>query len=101
MLKFFQIPLMCSTKLLFNKLVTFWDQDSECFIIQGEQIEIMLLNVYFLTGFPMLGVSSDTTSKLTHGVSLDDLFNRNFCASASVHLSYILVCTLRVFRIEL
>ena len=33
LLKFFQIPLMRSSRLLLNKLVIFWDRDVECFII--------------------------------------------------------------------
>ena len=77
----------------------FWDQEVECFIIYGEWIEITLLDVYFLTGFPMLGVSSDTTSKLTHGVSLDDLCDRNSYASSSMHTLYILVCDIESLHI--
>ena len=52
----------------------------------------MLLDVYFFTRLPVLGVIDDTISKITHGVSLEDLRDRHCYASASMHSSYILVC---------
>ena len=92
LLKYFQIPLMCSTKCLLDKMVRFWDLDAEFFIIQEERIEITLIDIYFLIMLPMLGVIDDTMPKLTHGVSLDNLCERHCYASAMVHSSYILVC---------
>ena len=50
-MKHFQILLMRLIKLLLDKLVSFWDQDVECFIIQEERIEITLLDIYFLLGY--------------------------------------------------
>ena len=61
------------------------------FIIQEEWIEITPLDIYFLTRTPMLSIINDTMSKLTHGVSLEDVCDRNLYASSYVHLSYILV----------
>ena len=49
-------------------------------------------DVYFFTGLPMLGVISDTTPKLSHGETLDDLCERHYYASTYVHGSYILIC---------
>ena len=48
LLNFFEIPFMCSTKLLLDKMVIYWDGDFECFIIHGERLEITLLDFYHL-----------------------------------------------------
>ena len=80
---------MRSTKLLRYKLVSYLDQEVECFMIHGEWLEITLHDVYFLKGLPILGVIDDTTPKLPRGVSMDDLCDRHRYASAYVHTSYI------------
>ena len=83
---------MHSEKILLAKLVSYLDRDSECFIIQGEGLDITLLDVYFFTGFPLLGMIGETSPNLPRGVSMDDLCSRNCYASAYVHNSYILLC---------
>ena len=52
----------------------------------------MLLNIYIFYWLHILGVIYDSTLNLSHGVSLDDLYEKHFYASTSVHSSYILVC---------
>ena len=40
-------------------LISFWDVIEEVFLFQGQRIEIMLEDVYFITGLPILGVVGD------------------------------------------
>ena len=70
--------------------MSFWDVGGECFIIQGQHVEITLRDVYFLTGLPMLGVFGNMAPKLSHGESLDDICERHYYASMYVCGSYIL-----------
>ena len=79
---------MCSTKLLLENLVSYWDQEAECFMIQGEWLEITLRDVHFLTGLPVLGMIGDTMSKLPRGVS------------AFVHKSYKLGCDIESLQTQ-
>ena len=64
----------------------------ECFIIQGKHLAITLQDIYFLIGLLMLGVFGDMTPKLSHGETLDDLYDRHCYATTYVHESYILIC---------
>ena len=54
--------------------------------------------MYFLTRLLVLGVIGDTMLNLTHGVSLDDLCDRNWYAFVSMHSSYILVCDIEILQ---
>ena len=65
LLKFMHIPLMKSLHLLLQTLVSFWDNGEETFMIQGQRVEITLLDMYFLTGLPMLGVTGDLAPVLS------------------------------------
>ena len=64
LLKFMRIPLMKSLGLLLQTLVSFLDVDEEAFLFQGQHIKIMLVDVYFLTGLPMLGVVGNLAAVL-------------------------------------
>ena len=52
----------------------------------------MLVDVYFLTGLPMLGVVGDLAPVLSQGETLEELCDRHCYATAYVHGSYILMC---------
>ena len=92
LLKFMQIPLMKSLCLLLQTLVSFWDIRVEAFLFQGQHIELMLLDVYFLTGLPMLRVVGDLASVLSRAEKLEELCDRHYYTMAYVHGSYILMC---------
>ena len=77
LLNFMQIPLMKSLHLLLQTLVSFLDIGEEAFLIQGQHVEIMLLDVYFLTRLPMLGVVGDLAPVLSHGETLKELCERH------------------------
>ena len=51
---------MCHEPLLLNKIVELWNQDAGFFIVQGEREDLTLHDVYFMIGFPQLGVIGDT-----------------------------------------
>ena len=53
--------------------MTFLDIGEETFMSQGHRVEITLLDVYFLTGHPMLGVIGDLVSVLSRGETLEEL----------------------------
>ena len=92
LLKFVRIPLMKSLRLLLQTLVRFWDIGEEAFMIQGQQVEITLLDVYFLTGLPMLGVIGDLVLVLHQGETLEELCDRHYYTTAYVCGSHILTC---------
>ena len=55
-------------------------------------MEIMIRDVYFLTGLPMLGVVGDMTQKIPHRETLEELCERHCYAFAYVRGSHILMC---------
>ena len=72
--------------------MSFWDARREVFIIQGNHLEITLLEVYFLTGLLMLGVVGDLAPKISHRETLDELCERHCYGSTYVCGSHILLC---------
>ena len=86
---------MKSLGLLLQTLVGFWDVDEEAFLFQGQHIEIMLVDVYFLTRIPMLGVVSDLAPVLSWGETLEELCDRHCYGTAYVRGSYILMCDIK------
>ena len=76
-------------------LISFWDVAKEVFLFQGQRIEIMLEDVYFITGLPILGVVGDLAPILSRGETLEDLCDRHCYATAYVHDSYILMCDIK------
>ena len=56
----------------------------------------MLHDVYFLTGLPMLGVIGDMAPNLSHGETLEELYERHYFASAHVWVSCILMCDIDI-----
>ena len=91
LLKFMRIPLMKSLCLLPQTLVRFWDIGEEAFLFQSQHIEIMLSDVYFLTGLPMLGFIGDLAPVLSLGETLEELCDRHCYATVYVHGSIILM----------
>ena len=85
---------MKSLCLLLQTLVRFWDIGEEAFLIQGQCVEIMLLDVYFFTGLSMLGVVGDLVPVLSCGETLEDLCERHCYATAYVCGSHILMCNI-------
>ena len=83
---------MRSLHLLMQTLVSFWDVDEEVFLFQGQRIEIMLEDVYFITRLPILGLVGDLVPVLSRGETLEDLCDWDCYAMAYVHDSYILMC---------
>ena len=77
LLKFMWITLMERLRMLLQTLVRFWDIGEEAFMIQGQRVEITLLDVYFLTGLPMLGFIGDLAPVLSHGEMLEELCDRH------------------------
>ena len=61
-------------------------------MIQGQRVEITLLDVYFLTGLLMLGVVGDLLLVLSHGEMLEELCDRHYYATVYVHGTHILTC---------
>ena len=55
-------------------------------------IEITLVDVYFLTGLPMLGVVGDLAPVLSWGQTLEELCDWHYYATVYVCGSYILMC---------
>ena len=55
LLKFVEVPMMQSAALLLNRLVGFWEPDTQAFRVQGERVDLTLTDVYFLTGCPPWG----------------------------------------------
>ena len=92
LLKVMKILLMWSLRLLMQTLVSFWDVDEEVFLFQGQHIEITLVDVYFITGLPMLGVVGDLAPVLSRGEKLEELCDRHCYTTAYVHGSHILMC---------
>ena len=82
--------------LLLETLVSFWDVQGECFIIQGKGLKITLHDVYFLIGIPMLAVIDVLAPKLSHGDILEELYERHSYASSYVWGSYILMCDIEI-----
>ena len=76
---------MQSLRLLMQTLVSFWDADEEVFLFQGQHIEIMLADVYFIIGLPMLGVVGDLALVLSCGETLEELCDWHCYATAYVH----------------
>ena len=95
LLKFMQIPLMKSLRLLLQTLVSFWDIGEEALMIQGQHVEMTLLGMYFLTGLPMLRVVGDLAPVLSHGETLEELCDRHCYTIAYVRGSYILMCDIK------
>ena len=52
----------------------------------------MLVDVYFLTGLPMLGVVGDLAPLLSQGETLEELYDRHCYATVYVRGSHILMC---------
>ena len=50
------------------------------------------MDVYFLTGLPMLGVVGDLAPVLSRGKTLEELCDRYYYATVYVHGSHILMC---------
>ena len=61
-------------------------------MIQEHRVEITLLDVYFLTGLPMLGVIGDLVLVLHQGETLEELCDRHYYTTAYVCGSHILTC---------
>ena len=83
---------MKSLRLLLQTLVRFWDIREEDFIIQEQHIDVMLLDMYFLTRVSMLGVIGNLMLVLSHEETLEDLCDRHCYTTAYVHGSHILMC---------
>ena len=56
-----------------------------------------MLDVYFLTGLPMLGVVGDLEPVLSRGETLEDLCVRHCYTTTYVHGSHILMCHIEDF----
>ena len=69
--------------------------EEEDVLFQGHHIEIMLMDVYFLTGLPMLGVVGDLALVLSRGETLEELCDKHCYATAYVRGSYILMCDIK------
>ena len=81
LLKFMRIPLMKSLCLLLQTLVRFWDIGEEAFLFHDQCIEITLVDVYFLTGLPMLGFVGDLAPMLSLGKTLEGRHWRSYVTS--------------------
>ena len=86
---------MRSLHLLMQTLISFWDVAEEVFLFQGQHIDIMLEDAYFITRLPILGVVGDLVPVLSQGETLEDLCDRNYYATTYVHDSYILMCDIK------
>ena len=59
-LKFVENPLMRVGEPLLALLINYWDPDHEVFVVQGHRIELIVQDIYFLTGLPPLGMVGNT-----------------------------------------
>ena len=64
-------------------------------MIQGHCVEITLLDMYFLTGLPMLGFFDDLVPVLSHGETLEELCHRHYYMTTYVRGSQILTCDIK------
>jgi hypothetical protein len=51
---FFQIPLIYTNPELLDHILRMWNLDGY-FKVEGQHLELTLLDIYFLMGFPMRG----------------------------------------------
>ena len=66
-------------------------------MIHGQHVEITLLDVYFLTEIPMLGVVGDLVPVLSRGETLEELCDRHCYLITYVRGSHILMCDIEDF----
>ena len=83
---------MKSLRLLLQTLVSFWDIGEEAFLIQGQHVEITMLDVYFFTRLPMLGIVHNLVPVLSRGETLEELCERHCYATAYMRGLHILMC---------
>ena len=72
-LKFVEIPMIRSAGLLLNRLIDFWEPETQAFRVQGERVDLTLIDVYFMTGLPCLGRVTDTQPRVSADLDIDDL----------------------------
>jgi hypothetical protein len=73
LLKLVQNPFMCAYEVLLMRITRFWDLDEECFEILGKCLELALLDIYFMIGFPFREEVGDSWPKLGGGRTLEEL----------------------------
>ena len=59
-LKFLENPLMRAGEPLLARIISYWVPDHEVFIVQGHRIELIVQDLYLLTGLPPLGMVGNT-----------------------------------------
>ena len=45
---------------LLAQIISYWDPNQEAFVVHGHRIELMVQDLYFLTGLPPLGMVGNT-----------------------------------------
>jgi hypothetical protein len=85
LLKFLENPLMRGSARLLSQIIEYWNVDDEVFIVHGEQIELTLIDIYFLTGLPIYGVVGDILPMLPRGLSLKEFIDRHCTRGSQVH----------------
>ena len=62
---------------LLARIINYWDPDHEVFIVQGHQIELMVWDIYFLTGLPPLRMVWNTQPILPLGHNIIEFVERH------------------------
>ena len=60
--KFFLTPCLQAQPELLQYLINIWDEDGERFILQDQELEIDVFDVYFITGLSQRGAALILTS---------------------------------------
>ena len=76
-LKFVENPLMRAGEPLLSRIVRYWDPNHEVFIVQGHKIELIVHDLYFLTGLPPLGMVGNTQPVLPRGRNIMEFVERH------------------------
>ena len=59
--------------------------------MQGERVDLTLIDVYFLTGLPCLGRVADTQPRVSADIDMEDMLERYCSPEARVHRNALLV----------
>jgi len=73
LLKLVQDPFICANEVLLRSITRFLDIYEECFEILGKCLEVELLDIYFMIGFPFREDIGYSWPQLGGGMTLEEL----------------------------
>ena len=63
---------------LLVRMISYWDPEHEVFVVQGHRIELIVQDVYFLTGLPPLGMVGNMQPVLPWVWNIMEFVERHF-----------------------